>query len=206
MDTAAWWDHFYKQCSSSREWYLEREHVIATVGAKLRGQAPGPLLHLGCGTSDLHTDLEALPAVRRVVNVDFSSVAVAEMTRRTGGDFREVDVRSMPCFEDACFAFGLDKGTLDCLLARGPPHVKLENAARMLREAWRIIRPGGMLLVLSASPPADRLPVFEACGCPWRVEHEALPWAPLEMLEPNTLTLYVAHRLPDERAPAAPDS
>lgn len=118
-----------------------RNHLIA-----LAGMAPGnKVLDIGCGTGT-----QAIAAWRRIasdgsiVGVDISQemlAAAQRKARRAGADiaFYQADAARLP-FEDGCF----DIVTITTVL-----HMMPENRQRLcLREAQRVLRPGGRLLLV----------------------------------------------------------
>mmetsp|Transcript_34017 Transcript_34017/g.101200 ORF Transcript_34017/g.101200 Transcript_34017/m.101200 type:complete len:123 (-) Transcript_34017:103-471(-) len=59
----------------------------------------------------------------------------------------------MPEFEDASFSGVLDKGTLDALMCGDTAE---EDASRMLSEISRVLRPGGVYMMITSHPPYSR--------------------------------------------------
>ena len=93
---------------------------------------------LGCGTGDLAGALA--PCVRRVVAVDRSAAMLRAARRRLAGlgnvELHRADLESLP-LEDAC----CDAALLVLTLGYAP------DPARVLAEAARILKPGGVLAV-----------------------------------------------------------
>ncbi len=129
---------------------------------KLRGEVYGPRLgaeallallppewtvaDLGCGTGALAAELA--PRVRRVVAVD-QSAAMLRAARRRLAPFANVEVRearleALPLADASC-----DAAVAALVLAY------LDDPAPALREAARVLRPGGRLVVLEAVRHAD---------------------------------------------------
>ncbi|NJD90104.1 MAG: methyltransferase domain-containing protein [Geobacter sp.] len=101
-------------------------------------------LEIGCGTGPVSRELATRPGIRRVVGVDPSPVFLA--TARTLGSslphlsFIEGDGRSLPC-SDSSFDAVIFHTTLS--------HVPHPQAA--LAEAFRTLRPGGILSVFDGN-------------------------------------------------------
>lgn len=104
------------------------------------------LLELGCAAGE-HT-LRLAPMVRRAIGVDFSPDAVRlarERAAREGSaaEFVQADVADLAGFADA---------SVDRVLAMDlVEHVPDAVLAGLLREAWRVMRPGGRLVVYTPS-------------------------------------------------------
>jgi SAM-dependent methyltransferase len=98
---------------------------------------PGRVLDLGCG---LGVDLGVLAGLGfETVGVDLSSVAI-DRARASQPELEFVvgDVRDVP-FETGSFDLLLDRGCLHYLSTADRPTYE--------REAWRVLRPGGRLLL-----------------------------------------------------------
>jgi ArsR family transcriptional regulator len=101
---------------------------------------------LGCGTGALAAELA--PHVRRVVAVDQSAAMLRAARRRLGDlenvELHEADLAALPLDSGRC-----DAALLVLVLAY------LDDPVPALREAARILRPGGRLVVLDAARHAD---------------------------------------------------
>lgn len=103
---------------------------------------------LGCGTGAVSAALA--PRVRRVVAVDRSTAMLQAARRRLSGlanvEVHEAELSALPLAAGSC-----DAALLVLVLAY------LEDPAPALREARRILRPGGRLLALDAAPHQDQV-------------------------------------------------
>jgi demethylmenaquinone methyltransferase/2-methoxy-6-polyprenyl-1,4-benzoquinol methylase len=135
---------------------LDRDRAWRRRAARMAGLRPGSVaLDLCTGTGKLAAEL--LPYVRpggRVMGLDFSP-RMLELARRQvpGVEFQLGDVMNLP-FEDAsidavAIAFGLRN---------------LVDRERGLREMFRVLKPGGRLVILEFRPPPGG-----ALALPYRV-------------------------------------
>eukprot|EP00966_Prymnesium_polylepis_P142229 3284359-Prymnesium_polylepis.1 len=82
-----------------------------------------------------------------------------------------MDVRSMD-FEDGSFNAVIDKATLDSILCG---EGGAESGARLLSEVARVLKPGGVFVLLSNAPPKQRMPMLEKPQYSWRCVANVLP-------------------------------
>ncbi|WP_205698148.1 class I SAM-dependent methyltransferase [Conexibacter sp. SYSU D00693] len=131
---AAWAEHWGRLAAPAREAIVE----VAQVGSGTR------LLDVGCGTGEL----VALAAQRgaEVAGIDAAAgmLAVAR-SRVPGADLREGPVEALPWPD----------GAFDVVTAVNALQFAADPAAA-LREAARVVAPGGRLAVCTWGPPATR--------------------------------------------------
>lgn len=124
---------------------LHRRRSLELLGAK-----PGERVLIdGCGTG---ADLQFLPAGVDVVATDITPAMVERTRRRAAGLGRTVDARVMDAqaleFADASF----DTVVLHLILAVVP------DPLAAIREAGRVLKPGGRAVVFDKWVPDDREP------------------------------------------------
>lgn len=127
-------------------------HTDAQVLARLvELAAPQPdwtALDIATGTG--HTALAIAPHVASVTGLDLTTEMLIEadkLSRARGVNnitFREGDVHALP------FA----TGSFDLLTSRRAPH-HFSNIKQALSEMWRVLRPGGRLVIDDRSVPED---------------------------------------------------
>ena len=128
-----------------------------------RGSSAGDGAGAGASAGAGAGRTENIPARCRfsVTAVDFAASCFAARGERAGRaqasglptpNFAVMDVRRLP-LRDGLFEIVLDKGTLDALLTDEADGMK--NAMAMLQEVRRTLKPGGVYLVVSHSPPDD---------------------------------------------------
>ncbi|VAH47165.1 unnamed protein product [Triticum turgidum subsp. durum] len=139
------WDKFFalRGDGDSFEWYAEWPQIKAPLLSMLLGEEGTEILVPGCGSSSLSEQLYDL-GFRRITNVDFSRVIVADMLRRHARvrpqmRWRVMDMTNMQ-FPDGSFDFILDKGGLDALME---PEVGTKLGMKYLDEAKRVLKSGG---------------------------------------------------------------
>lgn len=130
---------------------------VEPLNAPLRSAArrlcpPDPawtVLDIGCGTGAALAEYAAHGC--RVIGVDPSPAMLAQARERLGpeADLRVVDGRRLP----------VDDGSIDLVLVSLVLHsVSNEEAVALLREAARVLRPGGRVLVVDFGTSGLRFP------------------------------------------------
>jgi len=103
------------------------------------------VLDLACGTGDLALGIAKRLAGVRVVAADFSTAMLEQARIRPGAetiDWLEADAHALP-FADASF----DRVIFAFLLRN------VEDETTVLREIFRVLKPGGAMLSLDTAPP-----------------------------------------------------
>ena len=139
---ASYWHDRYATQDAAFEWLCGWRQLAPLwrrrVGAARR------VLHAGCGTSTVGADLGA-------VNVDVAPECVEAMRRRRpDGDWRVADCLDLP-FAQNSFDAVLDKGTLDAFCCDRDAKQAARRAEQYVRGVFRVLRPGGVLFVVSFS-------------------------------------------------------
>ncbi|KAF8697143.1 hypothetical protein HU200_036137 [Digitaria exilis] len=153
------WDKFFalRGTGDNFEWYAEwpslRDPLLALLGdrgaAAEAGAAAPEILVPACGSSALSERLYDA-GFRRITNVDFSRVVVADMLRRHARArpemrWRIMDITNMQ-FADGSFDVILDKGGLDALME---PGAGTKLGTKYLNEAKRVLKSGGKFVCLT---------------------------------------------------------
>lgn len=125
----------------------------------------GRVVHLGCGTSRLAEEMFDSGDFGEIWNVDVSEVCL-EVMRQRNEQLRpqlrwvKADLRDMSSgsdsahrFEDSFFDCAIDKSTLDSICDCG----RDADADKYIAEVARVLKPSGVLLVFSFSPPHARM-------------------------------------------------
>ncbi|KAG6528882.1 hypothetical protein ZIOFF_011074 [Zingiber officinale] len=77
-----------------------------------------------------------------------------------------MDARDMTFFNDGSFDCVMDKGTLDSLMCGVDAPL---SASRMLEEINRLLRPGGIYMLITYGDPSVRIPYINQPGCNWEI-------------------------------------
>lgn len=123
-------------------WFQGRWRMVRRAVERLApasGAAGRRLLDIGCGTGMF---LQRQPFAARSVGLDASRRALGFTRRRGGGPLVCGDSQRLP-FADSCF----DLVTAFDLIE----HVSLDS--ELVAEAWRVLRPGGLLVATVPAHP-----------------------------------------------------
>ncbi|MCQ2820895.1 MAG: class I SAM-dependent methyltransferase [archaeon] len=115
------------------------------------------ILNIGCGNSRLSEEMYE-DDYHKITNIDFSNKVISQMEDRLKSKcpdmkFKVMDVLEMKEFENGKFNTILDKATLDSVLCGDN---SVPNAAKMMKEVFRILAPGGHYMVISYGDPLHR--------------------------------------------------
>lgn len=172
---AAYWDARYSSSSSTGgkdgggffDWY----QTYPALRPLLRDCLPtsSRVLMLGCGNSLLSEDM-VKDGYEDIVNIDISSVVIDQMRGKHTDipqlTYMQMDVRDMSFFGDESFDCVLDKGTLDAMMCGDDaPH----GASKMLAEVARLVRPGGIYMLITYGAPKERVSLLNQGGCHWKI-------------------------------------
>lgn len=172
-----YWDERYSRQQERFDWFYGYSQLRRLIRAYAKKR--WPLLHVGCGNSDLQEGLAE--DGYHVVNIDISPVVISKMrelhSHLPSITYEIADVRALHGYAGGSFATVLDKGTLDALVCCKESDA---NADGMISEIYRVLQPNGVLLLLTLGDPAHRLhyllkPVYE-----WEITLCLLPRPPAQ--------------------------
>jgi ubiquinone/menaquinone biosynthesis C-methylase UbiE len=128
----------------------------------------GRLLNVGAGTSPMGIDL-IQDGIGLVENIDICETVVRKMESKYENEPRLI-WRVMDCqnleYAECSFDSVIEKGTIDALSCGSESSVSVE---RMLREIYRVLKPGGTFVSISFGPPTLRLPYLRQAGLDWAI-------------------------------------
>ncbi|KAF0922909.1 hypothetical protein E2562_002154 [Oryza meyeriana var. granulata] len=181
---AAYWDARYSSPSSSSsssgggggaffDWYQTYPALRPLLRARL--PTSSRVLMLGCGNSLLSEDM-VKDGYEEVVNVDISSIVIEQMREKHVDipqlTYFQMDVRDMSFFGDKTFDCVLDKGTLDAMMCGDDAPL---GASKMLAEVARLLRPGGIYMLITYGSPKERVQLLYQAGCHRKIELYVMP-------------------------------
>jgi SAM-dependent methyltransferase len=118
-------------------WYRNlRRRVASSLQAEIPGAPPRRILDVGCGTGANASALRAVFPASVVVGMDVAATALLHTRRRGVGALARASANDLP-FRD---------GVFDVVLIADVLNVAAVNDSTALREAHRVLRPGGVLL------------------------------------------------------------
>lgn len=117
---------------------------------------------VGCGNAVLSEDM-VNDGYQEIVNVDISAVVIEAMQKKYQDypqlKYEKMDVRDMSAFENSSFDSVVDKGMLDSLMCGPNAH---PNVGKMLEEVRRVLKPGGVYILITYGGPHVRMPHLKA--------------------------------------------
>mmetsp|Transcript_21369 Transcript_21369/g.40699 ORF Transcript_21369/g.40699 Transcript_21369/m.40699 type:complete len:218 (-) Transcript_21369:164-817(-) len=179
--TEAGWDQFYEDfdMDGSFDWYgLDYTHIRDAVQQELPAancRLQAKILHVGCGNSVFPEELWK-DGFKDVTNVDVSEVVIDQCRQKhSHGELSAMEFKTMDAtnlqYGDEVFDLIIDKGTVDALMCMGVSGS--DKGRRMVKEAYRVCKAGGCLIVISYGEYAQRLALMNQS--PWEsVKHVAL--------------------------------
>ncbi|KAJ6755152.1 S-ADENOSYL-L-METHIONINE-DEPENDENT METHYLTRANSFERASES SUPERFAMILY PROTEIN [Salix purpurea] len=170
---ALYWDVRYVQEAESFDWYQRYASLRPFVRRHI--PASSRVLMVGCGNALMSEDMVD-DGYENIMNVDISSVAIDLMRRKYEQmpqlKYMEMDVRDMSFFPDESFDAVIDKGTLDSLMCGSDAPI---SAARMLGEVSRLLKPGGIYMLITYGDPKVRMPHLSRSNYSWKIVLYAIP-------------------------------
>ncbi|KAL6981070.1 hypothetical protein U1Q18_022701 [Sarracenia purpurea var. burkii] len=170
---AHYWDARYIQEGGSFDWYQRYDALRPFV----RNHIPtsSRVLMVGCGNAVMSEDM-VKDGYADIMNIDISSVAIDMMRRKYEHipqlKYMEMDVRDMSFFLDESFDAVIDKGTLDSLMCGTNAPI---SAAQMLGEVSRLLKPGGIYMLITYGDPTVRIPHLSRPVYNWKIELYIIP-------------------------------
>ncbi|KAI9169032.1 hypothetical protein LWI28_005788 [Acer negundo] len=170
---ALYWDARYVQEAGSFDWYQRYSALRPFV----RNYIPtsSRVLMVGCGNALMSEDM-VKDGYEDIMNIDISSVAIDMMSRKYEDipqlKYMKMDVRDMSFFPDDSFDSVIDKGTLDSLMCGTEAPV---SATQMLGEVSRLLKPGGIYMLITYGDPKVRMVHLNRPVYCWKTELYIIP-------------------------------
>ncbi|XVF22907.1 hypothetical protein REPUB_Repub12eG0211200 [Reevesia pubescens] len=171
---ALYWDARYVQeAGGAFDWYQRypslRPFVRKYVPTSSR------VLMVGCGNALMSEDM-VKDGYEDIMNIDISSVAIETMRRKYEYipqlKYMQMDVRDMSFFPDESFDSVIDKGTLDSLMCGTDAPI---SASRMSGDMSRLLKPGGIYMLITYGDPSVRMPHLSRSAYNWTILLYNLP-------------------------------
>ncbi|KAF5752645.1 methyltransferase-like protein 13 [Tripterygium wilfordii] len=170
---APYWDARYVQEGGSFDWYQRYSALRPFVRHYI--PTSSRVLMVGCGNALMSEDM-VKDGYEDIMNVDISSVAIDTMRRKYECvpqlKYMQMDVRDMSFFPDESFDSIIDKGTLDSLMCGTDAPI---SSTRMLGEVSRLLKPGGIYMLITYGDPKVRMHVLKQPVCNWKITLYIIP-------------------------------
>ncbi|XP_022864779.1 methyltransferase-like protein 13 [Olea europaea var. sylvestris] len=172
---ALYWDARYIQDANcgSFDWYQRYSALRPFVRKYI--SPTSRVLMVGCGNAVISEDM-VKDGFEDIVNIDISSVAIDMMRKKYENipqlKYMQMDVKDMSFFPDESFDSVIDKGTLDSLMCGTSAPI---NAAQMLGEVSRLLKPGGVYMLITYGDPTVRMPHINQPVYNWKIELYIIP-------------------------------
>lgn len=184
-----YWETKYQEKNELYEWYQPWSSIKGDILPLLNQHHVSEILNLGCGNSPMAIDMIS-DNFQRIVNIDISKSVIQQMKERYKTESR-VEWYLMDCCQldiaDNSFDCVIEKGTIDALSCKKDNG---KSVLELLKESYRVMRPGGIFLSFSFGKPSLRLCSFREAQLAWKVNE---PIQIPKLMIPNQFYyLYVA--------------
>ncbi|PIA53685.1 hypothetical protein AQUCO_00900338v1 [Aquilegia coerulea] len=170
---AMYWDARYVQEVGSFDWYQRYSSLRPLVRKYIL--ASSSVLMVGCGNAVMSEDM-VKDGYENITNIDISSVAIVMMRKKYEHipqlKYMQMDVRDMSLFPDDSFDTVIDKGTLDSLMCGTNAPL---SATQMLGEVSRVLKPGGVYMLITYGDPRVRIPHLNRAVYNWKIVLYIIP-------------------------------
>lgn len=193
----SYWEKRYGDDPDAFEWYTDWETSVGPVVEAL-GDKDAPLLDVGCGTSGVLA-AAAGAGFTHVVGIDAAEAgvdaALGVMGESPAVAIQAARAEALP-FENGFFGCVIDKGTLDTTLVAEDGEAR---ARAFVAEARRVLKVGGLYVVVSTEPETVRVPIFTAHPTwKWKISVRSVPRLGSSSAE-DSYSMFVLRKLADAR-------
>ncbi|KAI5057383.1 hypothetical protein GOP47_0027398 [Adiantum capillus-veneris] len=184
----SFWDRTYAKGSDPLEWYQS----YSDIGLLLKRYIPTSscVLMVGCGNSEISEDM-VKDGYKDITNIDNSAVVIDAMQKKCQNvsqlKYETMDVLDMSPLDDDSFDSVIDKGTLDAIMCVvGGPY----NVGLMMAEVFRVLKPGGVYMLITTGNPESRFPLLNTKAFGWHVTLFIIPQPDADMDPDDRLRTY----------------
>lgn len=175
----SFWDKTYAKESEPLEWYQSYSDIAPLI--KKYVPTSCRVLMVGCGNSEISEDM-VKDGYADIVNIDNSAVVIEDMQKKYQNvsqlKYVTMDVLDLSSFDNCSFDCVIDKGTLDAIMCVvGGPY----NVGLMIAEISRVLKPGGIYMLITTGNPQSRFPLLNTNTFGWHVTLYIIPQPDLEM-------------------------
>ncbi|XP_020108093.1 methyltransferase-like protein 13 isoform X1 [Ananas comosus] len=169
-----YWDlRYMEEGGAAFDWY-QRYSALRPFVRKFV-PTPARVLMVGCGSALMSEDMVKDGYVD-IMNIDISSIVIEMMRTKYAHvpqlKYMQMDVRDMSFFRDESFDCVIDKGTLDSLMCGADAPV---CASQMVEEVSRLLRPGGIFMLITYGDPSVRIPHLNQARYGWKIVLFVIP-------------------------------
>ena len=170
-ESIEYWEKRYANDGAEEtfEWYLPYSHGIRELLAQV-AKHDERILVIGCGNSTMSEEMYD-DGFKNLVSTDVVPRILRRMRQRSrhreGLVFEQQDATQLT-YEDASFDVVIDKGTIDAIDV-GP-----KNVPNVVREAHRVLTPGGRFIVFSSIAPPLRDFYFQGNSLHWNISKNVI--------------------------------
>lgn len=154
-DPIYWEQRYRRQAGRTFDWledFASLQPIINNIVPKT-----SKIMQLGCGNAMMSSDMYDA-GWHFIDNIDISEVCIEQMKEsnleRRLMKWKVADALSMPEYKDESYDVVIEKSTLDAILCGDKSFL---NAAKMLKEVQRILKTGGLYIIISYGSPENRL-------------------------------------------------
>jgi len=158
-DPKYWEQRYVEQKETTFDW-LEDYETLKPIISEFKLDKSSKILVLGCGNAEFSEDIYD-DGFHNIKNIDISETVISCMQLRNqtkvGMTYEIMDVRDLK-YPDKHFDIAIDKSTIDALLCGDNSFL---NVAMMTKEVQRVLKTGGIYMVISYGAPENRVFHFE---------------------------------------------
>jgi len=164
---ADYWNDRYTRDPEPFDWYQRYDGLKPFMIKYLK--LTDQILMVGAGNSRLSEEMYN-DGFKAITNIDISPVVTEAMQQKYGGligmTYKVMDVTNLSEIPTASFDAAIDKGTLDAILCG---EGSVTNADKAMAEISRILKPGGIFMIISYGDTASRYHYLDKPKYNWKL-------------------------------------